>query len=181
MKIGRQFNTLTPKEYCFFIDNHKKYTDFNTLGLYRSIGENKKLTVEEKIAVREYAHQTFKRSFDFLQLKDPYTYFDVITLGQELTKGERAKIWDDIKRSQQKMLTRKRFGHRNFGVYSKHSCGYDSCHLNGVMLKQGSSLSYGEIHFDSDRHRFAAQDKSEVRRKERKKAQQMIWKMLENE
>ena len=53
MKIGRQFNTLTLKEYLFFIDNHKKYTDFNTLGLYRSITENKKLTMEDKIAVRE--------------------------------------------------------------------------------------------------------------------------------
>jgi len=181
MKIGRQFNTLTLKEYLFFIDNHKKYTDFNTLGLYRSITENKKLTMEDKIAVREYAHQTFKKSFDFLQIKDPQTYVDVLTLGQELTRIETKKIWEDIRRYQQKTITEKRFGHRNFGIYSKHSCGYDACSKNGLMIRQGSYISDGEIYFESDRNRYAAWDKSDRRRQERKKAQQMIRKMLESE
>ena len=181
MKIGRQFNTLTLKEYLFFIDNHKKYTDFNTLGLYRSITENKKLTIEDKIAVREYAHQTFKKSFDFLQIKDPHTYFEVETLGQVLTRGETEQIWDDIKKYQQKTITEKRFGHRNFGIYSKHSCGYDTCHLDGVMIRQGSYISDGEIYFKSDKHRYAAWGKYDVRRQERKKAQQIISRMLEEE
>jgi hypothetical protein len=181
MKIGRQFNTLTPTEYFFFIDNHKKYTDFNTLGLYRSIEENKRLTIEEKIAVREYANLRFRRSFDFLQIKDPQTYFDVITLGRELTKGETEKIWDDIKAYQQKTLTIKRFGHRNFGVYSKHSCGYDTCHKNGVMTKEGSYISDGEIYFSSDKNRIMAKVKSDMRRQERKKAQQMIREALNEE
>ncbi|PSL28259.1 hypothetical protein [Chitinophaga ginsengisoli] len=181
MKIGRQFKTLTLKEYLFFIDNHKKYTDFNTLGLYRSIVENEKLTIEDKLAVRDYAHQTFKKSFDFLQIKDPQTYVEVSTLGQELTRVETKKLWEDIRRYQQKTITEKRFGHRNFGVYSKHSCGYDTCHKNGVMIKQGSYISEGEIYFGSDKNRFAAQHKSEIRRQARKKAQQMIRKMLESE
>lgn len=181
MKIGRQFNTLTPKEYFFYIDNHKKYTDFNTLGLYRSIEENKHLTLEEKIAVREYAHLRFRKYFDFLQIKDPQTYFDVTTLGLELTKADTTKMWDDIKTYQQKILAQKRLGHRNFGVYSKHSCGYDACNLNDVMIKRSSFISYRELNFFSDKNKYAAWNKSDIRRRERKKAQQMIRKMLNEE
>jgi len=91
MTIGRDFNTLTIKEYFFYIDNHKKYKDFNTLGLYRSIIENKNLTMDDKIAVRAYAHKLFKKTFDFLQLKDPQTFVEVEYLGQELTKGDEEK------------------------------------------------------------------------------------------
>lgn len=40
MKINRKFNTLNFKEYLYFIENHKQFSDFNTLGLYRSIIEN---------------------------------------------------------------------------------------------------------------------------------------------
>ena len=77
MEIGHKFNTLTLKEYFFYIDNYKKYTDFNTLGLYRSMVENEKLSLNDKIAVREYAHKVFKKTFDFLQLKDPKTFVEV--------------------------------------------------------------------------------------------------------
>jgi hypothetical protein len=88
MDIGQKFSSLTVKEYFFYIDNHKKYRDFNTLGLYRSIVENDKLGLKEKIAVREYAHLVFRKTFDFLQLKDPKTYVEVENLGKELTKGD---------------------------------------------------------------------------------------------
>ncbi len=98
MKIGKKFNELTLKEYFFFIDNYKKYSDFNTLGLYRSIVENEKLTIKEKIEVREYANNTFMKTFNFLQLKDPETFVEVSTLGQEFTKGDKEKIWNDIKK-----------------------------------------------------------------------------------
>lgn len=65
MEIGRKFNELTLDEYIFFIDNYKKYADFNTLGLYRSIVENDKLTIVQKIEVRQYANKTFQKTFDF--------------------------------------------------------------------------------------------------------------------
>jgi|GEM_PF-5372128 len=39
MKIDKQFNRLTLKDYFYYIDHHRKYTDFNTLGLYRSLTE----------------------------------------------------------------------------------------------------------------------------------------------
>jgi len=121
MEIGQKFNKLTLGEYFFYIDNHKKYKDFNTLGLYRSIVENDKLSLDDKIQVREYSHKTFKKTFDFLQLKDPKVYFEVSTLGQVLTKGDEEKIWNDILKNQQRILSDKRIKHRNFGQYSKHN------------------------------------------------------------
>ncbi|MBC7863942.1 MAG: hypothetical protein IAF38_13280 [Bacteroidia bacterium] len=169
MKIGKNFNALTLKEYFLFIDNYKKYTDFNTLGLYRSITENKKLELEQKIELREYANKTFRKTFDFLQLKDPGTYFDVITLGQALTDADKDKIWKDIRNNQQKILTDKKIKHRSFGVYSKHVCGYDKCPYEGVMFKKGSFFLDREMHFKSDKNRHGIQRKAERSKKERKK------------
>ena len=181
MEIGQKFNTLTLKEYLFFIDNYKKYKDFNTLGLYRSIVENDKLTLEDKITVREYAHKTFRKTFDFLQLKDPKTFVDVTYLGQELTKGDEEKIWDDIRTNQQKILADKRIKHRNFGDYSKHNCGYEDCVWNGVMIRQGSWLMESNMHFDSDKNKYQQKLKSEKRKTDRKNMKQIINKELDNE
>ncbi len=36
MKVGRPFNTLTYGEYLHLIANYRKFTNFNTLGLFRS-------------------------------------------------------------------------------------------------------------------------------------------------
>lgn len=181
MEIGQKFNNLTLKEYFFYIDNYKKYTDFNTLGLYRSLIENGKLTLEEKISVRNYANQIFQKTFDFLQLKDPKTFVEVSYLGEELTKGDEEKIWNEIKKSQQKILTDKKIKHRNFGDYSKHNCGYDDCVYNGLMIKQGSRLAEGQIHFDSDRAKYSVKEKSEKRKLERKNIKNIIKKEFENE
>lgn len=181
MEIGQKFNTLTLKEYLFYIDNYKKYKDFNTLGLYRSIVENDKLSLSEKIEVREYAHKTFRKTFDFLQLKDPKTFVDVTYLGQELTKGDEEKIWDDIRANQQKILADKRIKHRNFGEYSKHNCGYDDCVWNGVMIRQGSWLMESNMHFDSDKNKYQQKLKSERRKIDRKNSKQIINRELEND
>jgi len=180
MELGQKFNTLTLKEYFFYIDNYKKYTDFNTLGLYRSIVENGKLSNDDKIVVREYAHKTFRKTFDFLQLKDPKTFVEVEYLGQNLTKGDEQKIWNDIKRNQQKILENKKIKHRNFGEYSKHNCGYDTCVWNGLMIRQGSWLTEGNMHFDSDKNKYAAKNKSDTHKSDRKREKQIIKKELEN-
>ena len=119
MNRGGHFEwILQLEEYFFYIDNHKKYKDFNTLGLYRSIVENEKLTLDNKLAVREYAHKVFRKSFNFLQLKDPKTYVEVEHLGEELTKVDEQNIWDNVKQNQQKILKAKKIKHRNFGEYS---------------------------------------------------------------
>jgi len=63
----------------------KKYTDFNrTLPLHP---EKQEMELAEKIEVRDYAHPIFQKSFDFLRWKDPKTYFEISTLGQELTQA----------------------------------------------------------------------------------------------
>lgn len=181
MNIGQKFNTLAVKDYFFYIDNYKKYKDFNTLGLYRSIVENEKLNLEDKIAIKDYAHKTFRKTFDFLQLKDPKTFVEVEYLGQELTKGDEQNIWDDIRKNQQLILADKKIKHRNFGEYSKHNCGYDNCVWNGVMIRQGSWLSQSNMHFDSDKSRYQQKLKSDKRKSDRKIEKQIINQEFESE
>ncbi len=62
MKIDKKFNEMTLRECLYCIENRAKYTDFNTLGLYRSIVENEKLTLDEKIELRDYAHRFFQKN-----------------------------------------------------------------------------------------------------------------------
>lgn len=154
MKVGKQFNTLTYGEYRHLIKNHKKFTDFNTLGLFRSIVETTKLSLEEKLKLRELAVAAFAKTFEFLQLKDPQTYFAVTTLGENLTEADKNQVWANIQRNQQRIWESKKPGHRNFGTYAKHLCGFDTCPLNGMMTKKGSRLAWGgEMHFYSDNGR----------------------------
>lgn len=181
MKIGKKFNTLTLKEYFFFIDNYKKYKDFNTLGLYRSIVENEKLTHDEKLIVRDYAHNIFKKTFDFLQLKDPKTFIEVEHLGQKLTKGDEQNIWNEIRKNQQRILKEKKIRHRNFGVYSKHNCGQEICMWNGIMVRQGSWLAESNMHFDSDNGNYHQKIKSDNRKSDRKREKQIVNQELNNE
>ena len=161
MKIGKPFNQLLEEEYLACIENHKQYEDFNTLGLYRSLLENEQLTVDEKLKIRDFAHQFFQKTFDFLQLKDPDTYFKVSTLGETLTRGDELNHWRLIRDRQQEILRQKRIKHRNFGVYSKHECGYDHCPYNGLMIRQGSGLAESSMHFKTDKNRTAKKAKSQ--------------------
>ncbi|MEO3402546.1 hypothetical protein AAFN85_01490 [Mucilaginibacter sp. CAU 1740] len=178
MIIGKKFNELNPDEYIFYINNHKKYTDFNTLGLYRSLTENDKLSLEEKIAIREHAHRLFKKSFDFLQIKDPDVFIVVSNLGIELTKVDRAKAWEDVVKNQQKILKDKRIKHRNFGTYSKHDCPYEDCIYRGLMVNPNSRLAWGNIHFAGDKNKAEQKTKSERRKLERKRGKLIINKQI---
>ena len=119
MKIGVKFNQLTYREYKYILDRHQKYTDFNPLALYRSIGENNKLNLDQKIAIRDLAHQQFFKFFEFLQIKDPIEYIEVSTLGETLTDAEYNRLWETIHKNGEKILKAKRIKHRNFGGYSK--------------------------------------------------------------
>lgn len=174
MKIGKRFNLLSVKEYLHYIENHKKYADFNALGLYRSILENEKLTLAEKILVRDFANKFFQKYFDFLQIKDPFTYIKLFILGESLTVADEKQLLNQIKVHQQKFLKNKRIKHRNFGIYSKHSCGYESCNYNGLMIEQNSFLTEHQMRFDSDKNRFSLKIKSERLKKVRKKERQKI-------
>jgi hypothetical protein len=181
MKVGKQFNTLTYGEYLHLIEHHQRFSDFNTLGLFRSIVETTKLSLEQKLELRKVAVAAFPKTFEFLQLKDPTTYFKVNTMGSDLTKADEAQPWDNIKRNQQLIIESKRLNHRSFGTYSKHECGYDSCHLNGLMIRRGSVLAYGDLCFDSDKNHYAAKIKSELHEKDRKIRKKLISQRLYDE
>jgi hypothetical protein len=177
MKIERQFNELNFEEYKFYIDNHKKYSDFNTLGLYRSISENDIINTKEKILIRDYANQIFQKTFDFLQIKDPWTYIRVQTLGMELTNGDKEELWRKIRENQQKILKQKRIRHQNFGEYSKHNCGYETCAMNGIMIKQGSFMAEYEMSLGNI-CRYVQKLKSNKIKSERKSENKIINEQL---
>ncbi|MBF9140375.1 hypothetical protein [Hymenobacter properus] len=184
MKVGKQFNTLTYGEYLHLIENHKKFTDFNTLGLFRSIVETTKLSLEEKLKLRQVAVAAFAKTFEFLQLKDPRTYLAVMTLGENLTVADKNQVWENIRHNQQRILESKKLNHRNFGTYSKHDCGYDTCFMNGLMTKQGSTIAYygsGEMGFGSDTCNWAKELKAERRKKDRKEESQIVRQSLDSE
>lgn len=162
MKINKRFSQLTFSEYLFYLQNAHKYTDFNSLGIYRSLLENETLSLTEKLTIRDCAHQKFAKSFDFLQLKDPRAFIGVSTLGQTLTKADENQLWENIRDGQRRILTEKRLGHRNFGTYARHNCGLENCPLNGVMFRQSFESENGSINYYSGSHfhRYALQSKA---------------------
>jgi hypothetical protein len=161
MKIGVRFNQLTFREYIHILDRHKKYTDFNPLALYRSIVENNKLDLNQKIAIRDLAHQHFFKFFEFLQIKDPHTYIAVSTLGENLNPSQQQQLYNNIQSDREKILKAKRIKHRNFGIYSKYVAADwlpgVPCAYNGTMLRQNRSNNPhlagfpGGIRFVSDK------------------------------
>ncbi len=164
MKIGVKFNRLTYREYLHILDRHQKYTDFNPVALYRSIIENDKLNLEQKITIRDLAHNLFIKSFEFLQVKDPDTYIAVSTLGLELSAAEELELWKNLQKNQEKILKDKRIKHRNFGTYAKHNCQILECPYNGIMVRQNSShhciLAFSAMRFKTDkRPRWALFDR----------------------
>jgi hypothetical protein len=184
MKVGKQFNTLTYGEYLHLIENHKKFTDFNTLGLFRSIVETTKLSLEEKLALRTVAVTAFAKTFEFLQLKDPRTYLAVTALGENLTVADENQVWEDIRHNQQRILESKKLKHRNFGTYSKHDCGQEICYMKGLMTKQGSILAYygsGGMGFSSDTRRWFKSEKAARFKQDRKSEQQIVSHRIDEE
>ena len=183
MKIDKWFYEMSVEEYIFYIDNHKKYEDFNTLGLYRSITENDNLTLEDQIKVRDYAHRYFKKSFDFLQVKDAYTFFHVSVLGKQLSKEQANNLWNEISENSEKILKKKRIKHRNFGVGSKHECISPNCPLEGMMI-QGDSYLTTQNFSQPSMHTLArtnAKAKAKKVKRIRKDEKQIIKKRLEED
>ena len=169
MKINQPFNQLSREQYLFYIENHQQYADFNTLGLYRSLLENECLTLKDQLEIRDFAHQYFQKTFDFLQLKDPKTYFEVFYLGEEMTEGDIQNAWRIIRENQQKILNDKKIKHRNFGTYSKHNCGLPYCHFNGLMIKQNAFNSRDFMCFKTDENKDEKVNKSKRQQKEKRK------------
>ena len=182
MKIGKPFNQLSKTRLLHVIDHHKRYEDFNSLGLYRGIVEHKRLSLEDKLEVVERAHQHFRKFFQFLQVKAPWTYLEIMNLGKwdEITAGEHEQMKRDIRRNQQRILKKKRIKHRSFGIHSKHNC-VETCWVNGLMVRQDSWFAEDKIWFEDDERSWMQRDKSDRRRVERKQIHRLIDQELEAE
>ncbi len=175
MKIGVKFNQLTAREYLYILERHKKYTDFNPLALYRSIIENDRLDLTQKIAIRDLAHQQFFNFFEFLQIKDPFTYVAVSILGRTLTKVEESQLWENVEKNQEKILKAKRIKHRNFGIFSRSEQSDPSCAYNGTMIRRNGSnnphlTGFPRLYLASDKRPWNAPWKSADRRAAEKRA-----------
>lgn len=171
MKLNRRLNQLTEADYRNLLVNYWRYTDFNSLGLLRSLLGNEKLTLEQRLHLRDAAIEAFPKFYEFLQLKDPFTYLRLNTLGQELTVADERASRDEIIRAQQRILTEKRIQHRNFGTYAKHNCPYDTCPFNGLMVRPGARLAEHVMHFHSDKrisYGGHVNHGADLRRRERK-------------
>jgi hypothetical protein len=95
--------------------------------------------------------------------------------------GDEKQFWNQIRINQEKILKDKKIKHRNFGIYSKHTCGYETCNLNGLMIEQGSFYAEHEMRFDSDKPKCSSKLKSERFKKERINAKQKIKSILDTE
>ncbi|MGI4737802.1 MAG: hypothetical protein ACRYG7_21765 [Janthinobacterium lividum] len=182
MKIGKKLNMLTYQEYLQLLSSYKKYTDFNHLGLFRSILENAKLSLVQQLEIRDIAIQVFPKFFEFLQVKDPSTFLRLEKLGKSLTIADEQNLRNKLEINQQKILASKRIKHRNFGIYSKHGCGYPTCHFNGIMTRQGSVLAEYNMVFQSEsRHNYSVFSKALLNKQNRKINYRLIQKDLDSE
>jgi hypothetical protein len=182
MKLGRQINTFTYNEYIYLLENYKKFTDFNHLGLFRSILENAKLSLTQQLEVRDSAIRKLPKFFEFLQVKDPSTFLRLKKLGQNLTIADEQKLRKVLEINQQKILANKRIKHRNFGIYSKHGCGYSTCHFNGVMTRQGSVIAeYNMVFLSETRHNYNVMSKALLNKRNRRMKYQIIQNDLDSE
>lgn len=181
MKIWKKFNSLTLQEYIFYIDNRKKYTDFNELGLFRSVFENEQISSEEKIQLRDHIIAKMPKVFEFMQVRHPDLYTKLYFLGKTPTKGDEDHLWKEINSNQVKILKEKRIRHRNFWNYSKHNCGYDNCHLNWLMVQQWSWFCEYDMVFPSDKNYYVLKDKSRRWKQERKAERNIVNQFLKSE
>lgn len=182
MKLEKPFKNYSFGELLHLAANRHRYTNFNSLGFFRAILEHEKLDLDQRLQLREVAKDIFGKQYEFLQVKDPVTFYGLDTLGLELTKGDEQQRWQQIKRNQEAILKAKQIKHRNFGVYSKHTCGYADCPYEGVMFPQGSwwlGMIQG-MHFDSDHVRLT-DHKPKRQDKEQRKFKDSWRKGLEGE
>jgi hypothetical protein len=52
---------------------------------------------------------------------------------------------------------------------------------NGIMIRQGSRLAQGNMHFESDKSKYQQKLKSDKRKSDRKKERQIISREFETE
>lgn len=169
MKIGQPINQLSASVLRGLLPSYRKYTDFNRLGFFRGLCESQKLTLEEKEELRDLGKTIFAKYYDFLVVKDPHTWDRLENLGNDRTQQEITADWKKINERQYVILKNKEFGHRNFGIHSRHDCCYENCKLNNAMTKPKYSISFGlEIWFDQDANKYGKKERALLRKKEKR-------------
>jgi hypothetical protein len=174
MKLNKKLNQFSYNDLIAIVENYNKYVDFNTLGLFRAIVEHERLDLSQKIALRDKAIAVFSKFYNFLQIKDPTTYFKLQTLGQDLTKADIDAFYEQIRENQYKILRQKRIKHRNFGIYSKHGCGYEDCNLNDLMVKQKSWFKEREMYFVQESNHARRRSSRNYEKYKMRKAPQIL-------
>lgn len=181
MIIGKPFNTLVLEEYYYYIDNRKKYNDFNELWLFRSIFENKNLDEWKMVLLRDYIQKNMSKVFEFMQVRHPDLYVKMYLLWKTYTKADEENLWNLVRLKQEEILHKKRIKHRNFWDYSKHNCWFDDCNLNGIMVQKWSWFCENIMHFSSDKHFSTLKDKSKRLKKERKAEKNIVNLFIKSE
>lgn len=103
--------------------------------------------------MRDLLNEKHFKTYEFYQIKDPELYISLFRLDKDMNDQQIEKLKDELRVFQEKRLKEKRIKHRNFGNYSKHNCGMETCALNGRMIKQGSPEAEACMHFKSDKRK----------------------------
>lgn len=139
MKLNARFNTFTLPRYREAIANHKRYTDFNPLALFRSILENGKLGEAEQLEVLALAKAAFPRFYRHLLLKDLRTYAALSRLGQEpLGDAQMRQYINKLRCEQEKEFAKRKIRNARVGAYTVSewiTCGEDGGRGNGQRMK----------------------------------------------
>lgn len=119
MKIGKPFRNMSIAEYRHYLAHHQKYSDFNPLGLYRSILENPALNSAKQQEVLALANRHFQKFYDFLVVKNLPTYARLSRLGQPpLSEAQERQYIEQLRKTADKRLAETDIRHWRVGVYS---------------------------------------------------------------
>lgn len=119
MKLSKKFNTLSVSEYRDVIKHHKRYTNFNPLGLYRSLIENPKLDTDAQLDILALANEHFGKFYEFLLVKDINLYAKLSRLGKmPLTITQEWQYREQLRQKAQMLLKQKQIRRWRVGIYT---------------------------------------------------------------
>jgi hypothetical protein len=174
-----QLNTLTAQGYRKLLASPHGRKQVNTLGLFRSIVENRKLPEEEKAAIRDACREAFPQFYGFLPVKDYRTYWALEALGREMTEADWRALKERSWREAAAWVKQRRIRHRSFGVHSKHECE-PTCPMLGTMVKPHfRSMDPSPLSLPYDRRDWWREgDQARQRRNERKAVKRQLRQSL---
>lgn len=120
MQLAKKFNTFSPSDYYDVIKNHKRYRNFNPLGLYRSLIENPKLDTATQLEILVFANQYFGKFYEFLVVKDIHLYAKLSRLGKEpLNHTQEYQYQEQLREQAKRILQAKKIRNWRVGIHTK--------------------------------------------------------------